>query len=81
MSKQDKFDFEIDIKLKNQPTELMVKSIEKTLKNNDRVQTKLKAKKDEIDINILAKDINVIRSVINMILLSIKTLSEVNKYE
>ncbi len=81
MSKPDKFDIEVNLVIKNEPIKLITEVIQKTLKNNDRVETKIRVNKGSIKINILANDINVIRSVINTILLSIKMLSEVNRYE
>ncbi len=80
MSKPDEFETQLKIKLKNKPSKALIDSIEGGLNNNDRVKINLKADGNYLLVKINARDITVIRSVLNTIFLSIKMIDEIDNY-
>ncbi len=79
MSKQDKFKFTADIKADTEVNTDILSIVSSIIDNSDRVKSKLMKRGKELIIKIKAKDLNVLRSVLDNYLNVIKVIKEVDR--
>ena len=71
--------FKAKIKIECKNPELIKKSLEPDIKNDEQSETEIKAEKNEIEINIKSKKLSYLKAIINSYLSLISMLIEVDK--
>jgi tRNA threonylcarbamoyladenosine modification (KEOPS) complex Pcc1 subunit len=71
--------FEAKIKIECKNPELIKKSLEPDIKNDEQSETVIKAEKDGIEIKINSKKLSYLKAIINSYISLVSMLTEVDK--
>jgi tRNA threonylcarbamoyladenosine modification (KEOPS) complex Pcc1 subunit len=71
--------FEAKIRVECKNSEIIKKSLEPDIKNDEQSETEIKAEKDGVEIKIKSKKLSYLKAIVNSYLSLVSMLTEVDK--